>query len=46
LGGNAESVAETYWEALDADNRVALAVKAINFPSGESRIVVRNRFTP
>ncbi len=46
LSGDAESVAETYWSALDAENRVALAVKAINFPGGESRIVVRNRFKP
>jgi IMP cyclohydrolase len=46
LSGNAESVAETYWSALDADNRVALAVKAIDLASGASEIIVRNRFKP
>ncbi len=46
LSGNAEDVADTYWEALDAENRVALAVKAIDASGGQSKIIVRNRFTP
>jgi hypothetical protein len=44
LHGPADEVAEAYWRALNADNRVALAVKEIG-PGGESCIRLRNRFT-
>jgi hypothetical protein len=44
LLGSQEAVADAYWNALDAQNRVALAVKRIA-PGGASRIVLRNRFT-
>jgi len=43
LEGDADSVLEMYWAALDADNRVSLAVKAIPVGGGPSRVVVRNR---
>ncbi len=43
LVGSAEAVADAYWGALDPENRVALAVKAIE-PGGASRVVLRNRF--
>ena len=43
LVGNAESVLDTYWNALNADNRVSIAVKRIA-QDGSSRIIVRNRF--
>lgn len=43
LNGNAESVLETYWNALNADNRVSIAVKQIT-RDGASRIIVHNRF--
>jgi hypothetical protein len=43
LAGGAEGVADAYWDALDRQNRVALAVKEIR-PGGSSRIVLRNRF--
>lgn len=43
LDGNAESVLDVYWNALNAENRVSIAVKRIDL-DGASRIVVRNRF--
>jgi hypothetical protein len=43
LEGTAQQVLETYWEALDADNRVSLAVKRIPQATA-SEILVRNRF--
>lgn len=43
LEGAAQAILDTYWEALDADNRVSLAVKRIP-RAGDSEIRVRNRF--
>jgi IMP cyclohydrolase len=45
LEGDPEELADRYWEALDADNRVALAVKRIPARGGASEIFLRNRFT-
>ena len=42
--GGPEDVLDTYWQALDRDNRISLAVKWIPDDDGESGIVVRNRF--
>jgi IMP cyclohydrolase len=42
--GSAEEVLATYWNALDADNRVSLAVKTIPAARGSGEIVVKNRF--
>ncbi len=39
LSGTAERVADAYWEALDRDNRIALAVKVID--GTDSRIILR-----
>ena len=39
LPGSAEEVADTYWNALNQQNKIALAVKVIR--SGSSRIVLR-----
>ena len=39
LSGEPERVADTYWNALDEDNKIALAVKVIR--SGASRIILR-----
>ncbi len=39
--GNAEELLDTYWQALDSENRVALAVKWIE--DGRSEMVIRNR---
>jgi len=42
--GGAEEVLAAYWDALDAGNRVSLAVKHIPAQGGPGEIVVRNRF--
>jgi IMP cyclohydrolase len=44
LDGTAGEVADTYWAALDAENKVALAVKAVPAAGGASALTVRNRF--
>ena len=41
--GSPEDLLETYWEALDAHNRVALAVKHIPAQGGVGTIIVRNQ---
>ena len=43
-GGSAAAVLDLYWSALDAENRVSLAVKRILLDSNSSPILVRNRF--
>jgi hypothetical protein len=42
LQGNPEAILQTYWDGLDADNRVALAVKIVG-EDGRFRILVRNQ---
>lgn len=42
--GSADEVLAVYWDALNAENRVALAVKRIPAGGGPGEIVVRNRF--
>jgi len=42
LAGNAEAVADTLWGALDRDNRISLAVRAID-GAGGSTFVLRNK---
>jgi hypothetical protein len=42
--GSIENVLEAYWNTLNAENRVAIAVKQIAAQDGKSRILVRNRF--
>jgi hypothetical protein len=44
LDGDPESLADRYWDGLDADNRVALAVKRIPASGGAAEIFLRNRF--
>ncbi|MYJ58550.1 MAG: inosine monophosphate cyclohydrolase, partial [Chloroflexi bacterium] len=39
LPGSPEDIADAYWNALDEDNRIALAVKVID--AGGSRIILR-----
>jgi hypothetical protein len=41
--GRPEDLLDTYWEALDAHNRVALAVKHIPAQGGTGTILVRNQ---
>ncbi len=43
LAGGPEALLDRYWQALDADNRVALAVKAIAALGGPGQLHVRNR---
>ena len=43
LAGSAEAVTDRYWDALDSDNRVALAVKRVP-ETGPAELLVRNRF--
>jgi IMP cyclohydrolase len=42
--GGAAAVLDGYWSALDAENRIALAVKRIPADGSPSHILVRNRF--
>jgi hypothetical protein len=42
--GSTRTVLDAYWDALNADRRVALAVKQIPAHGGPGEIVVRNRF--
>jgi len=44
LEGTAQAILDTYWDALDANNRVALAVKRIPCSKDSSEILVCNRF--
>lgn len=44
LEGNADRIADAYWAALNAENRVSLAVKMIDIASGASTIVIRNQY--
>jgi IMP cyclohydrolase len=42
--GTAEEITEQYWQALNADNRVALAVKEISAHGQQARLLIKNRF--
>jgi len=42
--GNGEGVLESYWNALNAENRVSMAVKEITKQGTQSRILIKNRF--
>ena len=42
--GSPEELLDMYWEALDANNRVALALKYIPAQGGIGTIMVRNRY--
>lgn len=44
LRGTLEELAAAYWEALNEENRVSLAVKSISLASGVSQLKVVNRF--
>ena len=41
--GTAEKVLEQYWNALNSENRVSLAVKEITARDGRSRILIKNQ---
>lgn len=42
--GSAEEVLESYWNALNTENRIAIAVKQIPLDGGESSVIIRNQF--
>ena len=42
--GTGQEIMEKYWDALNAENRVSLAVKEISTQSGKSEIFIKNRF--
>jgi hypothetical protein len=42
--GTAEQILEKYWNALNTENRVSLAVKEISIRDGQSQIFIKNRF--
>jgi len=42
--GSAERILDTYWEALNPENRVSLAVKEIPAQEGMARLLVYNRY--
>ncbi len=42
--GSPKALAQLYWEALDADNRIALAVKHIPASGGPGTLLVHNRY--
>lgn len=44
LQGTAEDILEFYWEALDADNRISIAVKTISESGAKSEIILRNKY--
>jgi IMP cyclohydrolase len=43
LVGNAQAVLDAYWDALDGNNRVSLAVKEVRDDGTASEFLVRNR---
>ena len=44
IRGSAGLIANTYWRALDANNRVSLAVKTISLETGKSTVSIRNQY--
>ncbi|MEK7509831.1 MAG: IMP cyclohydrolase [Patescibacteria group bacterium] len=44
LQDDIEMVSQSYWEKLNAENRVALVTKFINVTTGESKVHIINRF--
>ncbi|TMC18418.1 MAG: inosine monophosphate cyclohydrolase [Chloroflexi bacterium] len=43
-GETAEAMLESYWNALNVDNRISMAVKRIPFAGGAGELLVRNRY--
>jgi hypothetical protein len=44
LTGDVKSILDFYWNGLNAENRVSLALKRISGKGGPSEVMVRNRF--
>ena len=43
LDGAPDQILQTYWDALDAENKISVAVKRIA-PGGRSDIIIKNRY--
>ena len=43
LSGSPEEILETYWAALNPDNKISLAIKVISPKDGSSRLLLKNR---
>ncbi|MCX7015615.1 MAG: inosine monophosphate cyclohydrolase, partial [Candidatus Sumerlaeota bacterium] len=44
LSGQPDQIAQTLWQALNAENRVSLAVKSIGLTHGRSSLVIVNQY--
>ncbi len=44
LAATAEETLDTYWNALDADNKISVAVKTIALDGSSSSVVLRNKY--
>ncbi|MGY8826043.1 MAG: IMP cyclohydrolase [Candidatus Latescibacterota bacterium] len=44
LPGNADEIAAHFWQNLDADNKISLAVRHIDANSGREQITIKNRY--
>ena len=44
MAGSVQDILQQYWEALDADNRIALALKSIPLQGGPSKIQIINKY--
>ncbi len=44
LPGNADRIAEHFWQNLDVDNKISLAVRHIDAASGREQISITNRY--
>lgn len=45
LVGDIETIKNNYWQGLNPENRVSLAVKFISIETGESTVIIENKFT-
>ncbi|MDH4224286.1 MAG: IMP cyclohydrolase [Deltaproteobacteria bacterium] len=45
LYGDMETIADSLWEVLNPENRIALVVKQVNPATGKSTVTLRNRYT-
>ncbi len=43
LKGSDEEIMETYWNALNEDNRISLLVKSVEMDSGDWNVLIRNK---
>jgi IMP cyclohydrolase len=43
LANDADTIANTYWKALNEENRISLLVKTIDVESGESQLLIVNK---